>query len=139
MFVSDGTFTETVFIPGVGNVVRQVIAFHVRSELFLTSGVTYAVQVHDQQNGQTVLLNPGSGGRECLQVLQAEPGAGLARVPRTAPIEQPFRCTRGDHLRDPVMSDLNDGSIDLPEQNEDDHSAGSADKGVPGAGESACW
>lgn len=62
IFVSDGTYTETVFIPGVGNVVRQVIAFHVRSELFLSSGSTYSVQVHDQQNGQTVLLNPDPPG-----------------------------------------------------------------------------
>jgi topoisomerase-4 subunit A len=37
------------------------------------------------------------------------------------------------------MSDLNDENIELPEQNEDDHSAGSADKGVPGAGGSGTF
>ncbi len=77
VFVSDGTFTETVFIPGVGNVVRQVIAFHVRSELFLTSGVTYAVQVHDQQNGQTVLLNPDPVGGNAFKYYKQNLVQGL--------------------------------------------------------------
>lgn len=57
VFVSEGTYTETVFIPGVGNVVRQVIAFRVRRNLFLNPAASYAVQVHDLENGQTTVIN----------------------------------------------------------------------------------
>ena len=56
VFVSEGTYTETVFVPQIGNVLRQVIAFRVRSELFL-SDVTYSVRVHDLENDQTILLD----------------------------------------------------------------------------------
>jgi len=62
LFVSESTFTETENIPGVGIVIRQVIAFRVRSELFLAP-TSYSVQVHDLENGQTVVIDavpPGS-------------------------------------------------------------------------------
>jgi hypothetical protein len=66
VFVSEGTFTETVFIPQIGTVVRQVIAFRVRSELFL-SDATYSVRVHDLENGQTILLDADPPGGDSFK------------------------------------------------------------------------
>lgn len=66
VFVSEGTYTETVFVPQIGNVLRQVIAFRVRSELFL-SDATYSVRVHDLENGQTVLLDADPPGGDAFK------------------------------------------------------------------------
>jgi hypothetical protein len=66
VFVSEGTYTETVFVPQIGNVLRQVIAFRVRSELFL-SDVTYSVRVHDLENDQTILMDADPPGGDSFK------------------------------------------------------------------------
>jgi hypothetical protein len=66
VFVSQGTFMETVTIvyPPPVQVQMQVIEFRVREELFLADNVAYSVQVVDQENGTTHLLNPDPPGSD---------------------------------------------------------------------------
>lgn len=73
VFVSEGTYTQVTNIGPV-SVLRQVIAFRVRSELFL-SPTPYSVQVRDLQSGVTELLNADPPGSDNFKFFR-EPAPG---------------------------------------------------------------
>ena len=61
VFEMEGTSVQVTFIPGVGNVPRQVVDFRVRNELFL-SDVTYSVLLKDLGTGSTAELLQAAAG-----------------------------------------------------------------------------
>lgn len=73
VFVSEGTYTQITNIGPV-SVLRQVIAFRVRTELFL-SPAPYSVQVKDLQSGVTELLNADPPGSDNFKFFR-EPAPG---------------------------------------------------------------
>jgi hypothetical protein len=74
VFHSPSTYLATIFIPTVGNVVRQVVEFRVRTDLFL-SDAAFSVQVNDPALGMVTLLGQSSVGTDrFLYYRPAQPG-----------------------------------------------------------------
>lgn len=69
VFEGQGTSLQQVNIGGA-TVLYQIIAFRVRSELFL-SPATYGVEVRDQQSGQVQVLSPDPPGSDQFRYRRA--------------------------------------------------------------------
>ena len=109
--------------------VRQVIAFRVRSELFL-SDATYSVRVHDLENGQTILLDADPPGGDSFKYYKQNLVIG-SPVCLELRLSNNLSAARAEEdLRDPVMSDQNEETFNEGEE----QPAPANDKGIPGAG-----
>lgn len=62
VFAFDTTYAELITFPS-GQFLYQVIAFDVRSDLFL-SPASYSVKVLDQESGATTVLDPNPAGSD---------------------------------------------------------------------------